>query len=65
MWHLLTGLGASRIITGMTYLTLSAKYPSEFELGYTFGIFPYVRRVKFPDHASGNGAISATDEKMI
>jgi len=41
-WHLLTGIGASRIVSAVTYLTTAIRDPDEFEFGYFFG-HPYVR----------------------
>lgn len=46
-WHLLTGLGASRIIMALTHLTVSIRRPDDFEFGYILGQ-PYVRHVQPP-----------------
>ncbi|KIO27981.1 hypothetical protein M407DRAFT_243175 [Tulasnella calospora MUT 4182] len=46
-WHLLTGIGASRIIMALTHLTLSIHRPDDFEFGYILGL-PYVRHVQQP-----------------
>ncbi|CAE6435044.1 unnamed protein product [Rhizoctonia solani] len=43
-WHLLTGLGCSRIAVGTSYLMLSRKYPGAFELtGPVWGLVPVIR----------------------
>jgi len=47
-WHLLTGLGASRIISAMTCLTLAVRWPDDFEFGNFLG-HPYVRRKEQQD----------------
>ncbi|KAG9008068.1 hypothetical protein FRB94_013725 [Tulasnella sp. JGI-2019a] len=41
-WHLLTGIGGSRIITAMTYLSTAARQPNDFEFASFLG-HPYVR----------------------
>ncbi|KAG9027333.1 hypothetical protein FRB95_007847 [Tulasnella sp. JGI-2019a] len=43
-WHLLMGLGASRAITAMTFLSQAASRPDNFEFGRFLGL-PYVRTV--------------------
>ncbi|KAF8307453.1 alkaline phytoceramidase [Clavulina sp. PMI_390] len=44
-WHLLTGLGGSRLATGITYLMLSKEFPGQFEVVGLNTLLPYVRRV--------------------
>jgi len=41
-WHVLTGIGACRIITGVTYLTLSLEDPARYDVAYRLGVFPYL-----------------------
>jgi len=47
-WHLLTGLGASRMVTSLTYLTLASRGTDEFKFAYTLG-HPYVSRKESAD----------------
>jgi len=42
-WHILTGLGASRLLVSLTYLTLTVRRPDDFEFAYLLG-HSYVRR---------------------
>ncbi|KAG8998272.1 hypothetical protein FRB94_006970 [Tulasnella sp. JGI-2019a] len=42
-WHLLTGLGGSRLFSALTFLTLAAREPDAFEFATYFG-HPYVIR---------------------
>jgi len=41
-WHLMTGLGASRIISATTYLVLAVRRPDDFEMASFLG-HPFVR----------------------
>jgi len=43
MWHVLTGIGASRMAVGITYLTLSLRHPGDYELAYSLPYLPHVR----------------------
>jgi len=44
-WHLLTGLGSSRMVVGINYLCLSIEEPESFELVYSYGgLLPYIRQ---------------------
>ncbi|KAG8856069.1 hypothetical protein FRB96_006636 [Tulasnella sp. 330] len=42
-WHLLTGLGGSRLFSALTYLTLASREPDAFEFSSFLG-HPYVTR---------------------
>jgi len=42
-WHLLTGLGSSRIFCALTYLCLASRSPDDYEFGYFLG-HPYIRK---------------------
>jgi len=60
-WHILTGLGASKIGTGITYLMLSKQYPGHFEVAYTFWLIPYVRRAAgAPSSTEANGKVNGS-----
>jgi len=41
-WHILTGIGACRIITGVTHLTLSIENPAGYDIAYRLGIIPHL-----------------------
>ncbi|KAG9094999.1 hypothetical protein FS749_011336 [Ceratobasidium sp. UAMH 11750] len=59
-WHLLTGLGCSRIAIGTTYLTLSRRHPGAFELTPpVLGLIPVVRWRRVQGGA-GSGAANGT-----
>ncbi|KAF8601250.1 alkaline phytoceramidase [Ceratobasidium sp. AG-I] len=65
-WHLLTGLGCSRVTVGMTYLMLSRKYPGAFELTPpVLGLIPVVRwRVGAGAGGSGGATVNAKMNKL-
>ncbi|EJT97010.1 alkaline phytoceramidase [Dacryopinax primogenitus] len=42
-WHVLTGIGGSRIVVGVTYLALCVEDPDGYEIGTSLGCMPYVR----------------------
>ncbi|CAE6432004.1 unnamed protein product [Rhizoctonia solani] len=56
-WHLLTGLGCSRITVGTSYLMICRKYPGAFELAYpVLGLLPAIRwRTNAAQGKSGGG----------
>ncbi|QRV92879.1 alkaline ceramidase [Ceratobasidium sp. AG-Ba] len=58
-WHLLTGIGCSRIAVGTTYLMLSRRHPGQFELTRpVLGLVPAVqwRTTTGGGGISGNGS---------
>jgi len=57
-WHILTGLGVSRLFCAMTYLTLAVRQPDEFELAYFLGL-PYVQPKKEAERLRLKGAKSS------
>ncbi|KAF8307452.1 aPHC-domain-containing protein [Clavulina sp. PMI_390] len=44
-WHILTGIGASRLVTGIIHLMLAKEFPGQFEVVGLNTLLPYVRRV--------------------
>jgi len=53
MWHILTGIGASRIAVGIIYLTLSVRHPGDYEVAYSLPYLPHVRPKSRKDWANG------------
>ncbi|KAG8785091.1 hypothetical protein FRC12_017989 [Ceratobasidium sp. 428] len=64
-WHLLTGVGCSRIAIGTTYLMLSRRHPGAFEMtSPVLGLIPAVRWRRVPAGSGGPSGSAKMDKWM-